>query len=329
MTEHLLDDTAVFVTGAAGFIGSHLVERLLSEGASVRALVRYNSRNDAGWLRDVRHPHLEVVPGDLLDPHVLEGCLEGRAVCFHLGAVIPIPYSYVAPRHVVETNVLGTLNLLQASRAQRVGRFIHTSTSEVYGSPESTPIPETARLRAQSPYAASKVAADKLVESFHLSYGFPTVTVRPFNTYGPRQSLRAVLPTIIVQALTADRIELGSLWPTRDLTFVSDTVDGFIRAATAADVDGQTFNLGTGTDASVGALVESVLAALGVEKEVLVRDERVRPEGSEVVQLVSDNSLSRERLGWTPQVELKQGLARTIEWFRAHLSDYPDEGYVL
>lgn len=323
-----LRDTRVAVTGAAGFIGSHLVERLLAEGAEVTALVRYNSRNDRGWLQEVADPRLRIVAGDLADTKSIENLLAGQEICFHLGALIAIPYSYAAPEHVFETNVMGTLRVAQSCLRAGVRRLVHTSTSEVYGTPDEVPIRETSRLKGQSPYSASKIGADKLVESFHLSYELPAVTVRPFNTYGPRQSMRAILPTIIVQALTRDTIELGSLWPRRDLTFVSDTVDGFIRASLAEGVLGETINLGVGEDVSIEELVELVFEATGERKEVRVTEERMRPEGSEVRRLLSDNGRARELMGWEPRVSLSQGVARTIEWVEGHLDRFQHGEYV-
>jgi NAD dependent epimerase/dehydratase len=328
MESRNLRGSRVVVTGAAGFIGSHLVERLLAEEAEVTALVRYNSRNDRGWLQEVADPRLRIVAGDLTDTRSIEELVAGQEVVFHLGALIAIPYSYSAPEHVFETNVMGTLRVAQACLRAGVRRLVHTSTSEVYGTPDHVPIRETNRLKGQSPYSASKIGADKLVESFHLSFGLPAVTVRPFNTYGPRQSMRAVLPTIIVQALTRDVVELGSLWPRRDLTYVADTVDGFIRASLASGVEGETINLGAGEDVSIEELVEFVFEATGQRKTVRATEERKRPEGSEVKQLLSDNSRARELMGWTPRVSLRDGVAHTLAWVESHLDRFQHGEYV-
>jgi NAD dependent epimerase/dehydratase len=315
----------VLVTGAGGFIGSHLVERLVEAGASVRAFVRYNSRADPGLLR-MASPEtvskLELIGGDLRDSDAIRKAVEGCEFVFHLGALIAIPYSYLHPAEVVESNIIGTLNVLMACRDLGVQRLIHTSTSEVYGTARTPMINESHPLQGQSPYSASKIGADKLAESFYLAYGLPVVTVRPFNTYGPRQSARAVIPTIITQALAMNTIHLGSTTPIRDFTFVDDTVNGFICAAVAKDVEGGTFNLGTGTEISVGDLVERVIQKVGNPVKVEVDASRLRPQKSEVMRLLSDNSLARDRLGWSPSVNLDDGLKRTIAWVRENLSHY-------
>jgi NAD dependent epimerase/dehydratase len=318
----------VVVTGAGGFIGSHLAERLLHEGAEVTALVRYNSRNHKGWLESVRDPRLRVVAGDLSDSRFIGDLMVGQEICFHLGALIAIPYSYTAPEHVFQTNVLGTLAVAQGCLTAGVRRLVHTSTSEVYGTPDEVPISETSQLKGQSPYSASKIGADKLVESFHLSYGLPAVTLRPFNTYGPRQSMRAVLPTILVQALRRPTIALGSLWPRRDLTFVADTVEGFVRAALTPEIEGQTLNLGVGEDVSIEELVEIVFDLLGGRKEIRLTEERTRPPASEVERLLSDNSRARELMGWEPRVALRDGVAQTMAWIQEHLDQFQHEEYV-
>ncbi|MDI6853491.1 MAG: SDR family NAD(P)-dependent oxidoreductase [Deltaproteobacteria bacterium] len=315
----------VFVTGAGGFLGSHLVERLVSLGAQVRALVRYNSRNDQGLL-ELLPPEIKenvaVVAGDLTDPHSINRALNGIEVVFHLAALIAIPYSYIAPAQYVAVNCGGTLNLLEAALAQGVERFIHTSTSEVYGTAQYIPIDENHPLRGQSPYAASKIGADKLAESYHLSFGLPVVTVRPFNTYGPRQSARAVIPAIISQALNGKVIHLGSLEPKRDLNYVSDTINGFIHAATRSRAIGQTINLGTGEAVSIGDLTRKIIALIGVEKEIVISSERCRPENSEVWHLQCNNSKAQEILEWRPKVSLEEGLQRTIDYLGANLDRY-------
>jgi len=307
----------VLVTGAGGFIGSHLVERLVAEGAHVRAFVHYNSRGDSGLLRLLPpkvFSQLEVIAGDLRDPQAVNLAVEGCQAVFHLGALISIPYSYIHPLEVAETNFMGTLNVLTSCRDFRVQRLIHTSTSEVYGSARQIPVSEQHPLQGQSPYSASKIGADKMVESFYCTYELPVVTVRPFNTYGPRQSARAVIPTIITQALTRSTIHLGSLDTTRDFTFVDDTIAGFIQAARTAGVEGAVFNLGVGQEVRIRDLADMVIRKIGRPVRIVVTPERLRPEKSEVLRLLSDNRLSREHLGWQPRVTLDQGLDRTIDW---------------
>ena len=317
--------TQVLVTGAGGFIGSHLVETLLHEGAKVRAFIRYTSRNDLGLLKLLAPEDLakvEAVAGDLRDEHAVYHAVRGCDVVFHLGALISIPYSYVHPAEVASTNFMGTLNVLMACREHGLKRLVHTSTSEVYGTARQVPISESHVLQGQSPYSASKIGADKLVESFVASYRLPAVTVRPFNTFGPRQSARAVIPTIITQALVKDEIKLGNLTTTRDFTFVSDTVNGFLCAAQAQGVEGEVFNLGTGEDISIGDLAARIINRVGRDVRITEDRQRLRPEASEVMRLLSDNSLAVRRLGWRPLVNLNQGLDRTIEWVRAHLDRY-------
>jgi dTDP-glucose 4,6-dehydratase len=326
-----LDGTNVLVTGAGGFIGAHLVAELVGLGAGVRAFVRYNSRNDRGalgWVSPEVEREVEVMLGDLRDVESVTRATEDREVVFHLGAQIAIPYSYVNPRDFFETNVLGSLNVAQAALARDI-RVVHVSTSEVYGSAQTIPITEDHPLQPQSPYAASKVGADKLMDGFNLSYGLRTTTVRPFNTYGPFQSARAIVPTIITQALAGDRLRLGSLHPRRDLTFVTDTAAGFIAAARSPEAIGRTFQLGTGHDVSVGDLVTMVGELLGKELHVDVDDARVRPEKSEVQRLLSSPRLAEELTGWSPRVELREGLSRTIEWIEANAARYRVGDYVI
>jgi len=320
-----MNGTQVLVTGAGGCIGSHLVEALLHTGAKLRAFVGYSSRNDPGLLKLLSledYAKLEVIGGDLRDEHAVFHAVEGSDLVFHLGALISIPYSYFHPAEVASTNFMGTLNLLMACREHGVKRLIHTSTSEVYGTARQVPISESHILQGQSPYSASKIGADKLVESFYASYGLPVVTVRPFNTYGPRQSARAVIPTIITQALAKDEIKLGSLTTTRDFTFVSDTVDGFLCAARAQDVEGQVFNLGTGEEISIGDLTNRIISQVGRNVRIIEDSQRLRPEASEVMRLVSDHSRAVKHLGWEPQFTLDQGLEQTILWIREHLDHY-------
>ncbi len=315
----------VLLTGAGGFIGSHLAERLVREGARVRAFVHYNARNDWGlleWLPPDAAASIEVVPGDLKDPDAVRGAAEGMDVIFHLGALIAIPYSYKHPVDVVQTNVMGTLNVLNAARAVGVGRMVHTSTSEVYGTALHVPIDEQHPLQGQSPYSASKIGADKLAESYYRSFDLPVVTLRPFNTYGPRQSARAVIPTIITQALAGDVVRLGALSPTRDLTYVDDTVEGFLRAGSVMGVEGETINLGSGREVSIGELAERVIKLIGKPVRIEADESRMRPERSEVMRLIADNRKAAALLGWIPTVSLEEGLALTIEWMRGELHHY-------
>ncbi len=311
----------VLVTGAGGFIGSHLVETLAEMGAQVCAFVRYTSRGDRGLLKYLPAETLskiEVVAGDLRDARAVQQSVKGREMVFHLGALISIPYSYRHPDEVVETNILGTLNLLQACRAEQVERLVCTSTSEVYGTARYAPIDEAHPLQGQSPYSASKIGADKLCESFYCAYNLPVVMVRPFNTYGPRQSARAVIPTIISQALNGGIIYLGNLESSRDFTYVSDTVAGFIRAGEAIGVEGRTINLGSGQEIKIGELANKVAQILGKDVHIELAEERLRPEKSEVMRLLSDNSLAKQLLGWQPQVDFDQGLNLTIDWISEH-----------
>lgn len=315
------DGERVTVTGAGGFIGSHLVELLAGQGAQVRAFVRYNSRADQGNLRFLdrtQADRVQVDYGDLRDADAVLGALEGSRYVFHLGALIAIPYSYRHPREVVETNVLGTLNVMQAARLTAPTRVVHVSTSEVYGSAKRIPIDEDHPLQGQSPYSASKIGADKIAESFQKSFGVPVVTVRPFNTYGPRQSARAVIPTIITQALTQPRIRLGSLTPTRDFTFVRDTVRGMALAALTPEAEGIEVNLGSNAAISIGELATKIADIIGTELEVEGDEQRVRPAQSEVQRLHADNSRARDLLGWQPEVSLDEGLRETVAWITDH-----------
>jgi dTDP-glucose 4,6-dehydratase len=315
----------VLVTGAGGFIGSHLAEALTRAGAEVRAFVRYNSRGDHGWL-EVTDPEIsqeiEVFRGDLGNPEAVTGAMAGREVVFHLGALIPIPYSYRHPREFVTANVEGTLNVLEAARREEPARILHTSTSEVYGTAQTVPIDEEHPLHPQSPYAASKVGADQVALSFQRSFGTPVVVARPFNTYGPRQSARAVIPTIVTQALARDVVELGATDPTRDFLFVEDTVSGMMRCAEAEGVEGEVINLGTGIEVSIGELAGRVLHQLGKELPVTLDQDRLRPADSEVERLVAGTTKAKGLLGWEPEVDLDEGLRRTIEWLTGSLGAY-------
>lgn len=321
---------SVLVTGAGGFIGSHLTERLIREGARVRAFVRYNSRHDIGLLALLPAELLseaEVIAGDLRDSEAVRQAVKGVEIVFHLGALIAIPYSYRHPREVVETNILGTLNVLMAAMELGIQRIVHTSSSEVYGTAQYVPIDEKHPLQGQSPYSASKIGADKIAESFFRSFGVPVAILRPFNTYGPRQSARAVIPTIIAQALTLDRIRLGALDPERDFTFVEDTVEGFLRMGLAEGVEGQEMNLGTGTCLSIGDLAHKILRLVGRDLPIVCEEERLRPPQSEVLRLHADARRARQMLGWQPRVSLDEGLERTIAWIRDHLELYRPEVY--
>lgn len=323
----------VLVTGAAGFIGSHLVEELTRRGAEVEALVHYDAEGNIGNLRflpdDIRAA-IKVSHGDLIDAEFIKAHVADADYVFHLGALIAIPHSYRAARSYVETNVIGTFNVLEAVRAAGNPRLVHTSTSEVYGSARYIPIDEAHPLQAQSPYAATKIGADKLVESFHASFGIDCVTIRPFNTYGPRQSARAVIPTVIGQATgNTGIVRLGATDPIRDMTFVADTVSGFIAAAEARDLMGGAYNLGTGRGESIGAIAEMILKIMGVEATIEVDPERMRPKDSEVSRLISSNRAFVEATGWQPEFDLEQGLARTVGFFREHPDLLPRAAYTV
>ena len=322
----------VLVTGAGGFIGSQLVEALLSEGAQVRAFVRYNSRGDPGFLKLMPaelSERLEVISGDLRDKSAIYDAIRDCDLVYHLGALISIPYSYRHPAEVAEVNFMGTLNVLMACRELGIARLVHTSTSEVYGTARRAPIDEEHPLQGQSPYSASKIGADKLAESFYCAYNLPVVTVRPFNTFGPRQSARAVIPTIIMQALVGKTIHLGNLDTTRDFTYVNDTVRGFILAGSTVGAEGGVFNLGTGTENRIGDIAERIALKVGHKVEIMVEPQRLRPEKSEVLRLISDNSLARVKLGWEPKVSLDEGLDKTIAWMRLHMDLYRPKQYEL
>jgi UDP-glucose 4-epimerase len=321
----------VLVTGGAGFIGSHVAERLVALGARVRAFCLYNSNGSLGWL-DTADPELraslDVRLGDIRDARFVEEACRGIDTVFHLAALIAIPYSYHAPESFIDTNVKGTLNVLEGVRRAGCRRLVQTSTSEVYGTPATLPILETHPLQGQSPYSASKIAADKLCEAYHRSFAVPVVTLRPFNTYGPRQSTRAVLPTMLVQLLAGKKeITLGRLDPRRDLTFVSDTVEGFIKAGAAEGVDGEEIHLGTGRNVSVGELFDIACKALGVSAKVVQDEARLRPGASEVMALLSDPSKARKRLGWEASVSIEDGVARTASWLGEHGHLYSADRY--
>lgn len=320
-------DKKVFVTGAGGFIGSHLVERLVELDADVRAFVRYNSRNDWGLLELLPHhikERIEVIMGDLKDADAVREHVRGMDIVFHLASLIAIPYSYLHPREAVETNILGTLNVLMAVKESGIEKLVHTSTSEVYGTAKYVPIDENHPLHAQSPYSASKIGADKLVESFYCSYQLPVTTIRPFNTYGPRQSARAVIPTIITQALMKKEICLGAMHPTRDFTYVKDTVEAFIKIAESENALGQVINVGSNFEISIEGLAEKIVELIDEKIEIKFDATRIRPKASEVERLRVDNSKAKEVLRWEPRVSLDEGLRETINWISEHLELYKD-----
>ena len=308
--------TTALVTGANGFIGSHLTELLLSEGYRVRALNQYNSFNDWGWLEGIRHQNLEVVSGDVRDPAFCREITRGCDTVFHLAALIAIPYSYSAPDSYVDTNVKGTLNMCQAARDCGVRRIIVTSTSEVYGTALSVPIAESHPKQPQSPYSATKIGADAIALSFYNAFALPVTVARPFNTYGPRQSARAIIPTIISQIASGMReIKVGDLSPTRDFNFVHDTCRGFLALARAENVDGREINIATGTEVSMRETLEMIAELMGADVRYVVDPQRLRPKGSEVMRLCGDNTLITSLTPWRPEVSLREGLSRTIGWF--------------
>ena len=320
----------VLVTAAGGFIGSHLVERLVAEGRHVRAFVEYDSRGSWGWLDDVgadTRDAIEVIAGDIRDSHAVRQAMTGCDTVFHLAALIGIPYSYLAPESYVDTNVTGTLNIVQAATDLGVERIVHTSTSEVYGTAQYVPIDEAHPLNPQSPYAATKVGADQIALSYGRSFGTPVTVVRPFNTFGPRQSARAVIPTIITQLAAHDRaggpaaIRLGATAPTRDFTYVGDTVRGFLAAADTPAAMGKVINLGTNFEISVGDTARAIATEMGIEIQIETEDQRLRPDASEVERLWCDNSKAAAVIGWQPSHTglegFRRGLAATIEWFAA------------
>jgi dTDP-glucose 4,6-dehydratase len=323
----------VLVTGAGGFIGSHLTEELVRQGEEVRAFVRYNSRDERGLLEDLPKEiqnQIEVVPGDLKDPDGIKKAVRKCSKVFHLGALIAIPYSYVHPFDFIQTNVVGTANLLNACLEEKaLERFIHTSTSEVYGTAQYIPIDEKHPLQAQSPYAASKIAADKLAESYYLSFGLPVDILRPFNTFGPRQSLRAIIPTIVLQAFDDEKIRLGNTKPRRDFLFVKDTVRGFIELGKCDEAVGKVVNIGNGKDISIEELAKKILGLMGKKGEIEVEERRIRPEKSEVMQLLSDTRLAQKLFGWVPRYTLEDGLRETIEWYQKNLSRFKVGSYPL
>ncbi|MCS6976573.1 MAG: GDP-mannose 4,6-dehydratase [Gemmatales bacterium] len=328
-----LKGCTVLVTGAGGFIGSHLVERLVREGCRVRAMLHYDSRADRGNLEHVPSEVLgevEILRGDVTDSHFMLRAVDGCAVVFHLAALIAIPYSYQAPGAFVQTNVVGTLNVLEACRWHRTPRLVHTSTSECYGTAQYTPIDEQHPLVGQSPYSASKIAADKLVESYHLSFGVPAVVLRPFNTFGPRQSARAVIPSILAQLLAgASQLRLGDLTPVRDMNYVINTVDAFVAAAERDEAVGQVVHVGTGRGVSIGELAELAMRTVGRTVPIVTDHQRLRPPGSEVRLLLCNWSRAEKLLGWRPTVGLEEGMEHTARFVRDHLGQYRPQEYAV
>jgi NAD dependent epimerase/dehydratase len=323
----------VLVTGAGGFIGSHVTEALLRQGHQVRALARYNGRGDVGHLREVPadlRDRLEIKLGDVTDPFFVRELVAGCDIVLHLAALIGIPYSYVAPASYVATNVTGALNILEACRLSKTRRVVVTSTSEVYGTAQYAPIDEAHPLQGQSPYSASKIAADKLAESYYRAFDVPVVILRPFNTYGPRQSARAVIPTVITQALRGAKvIELGNLAPKRDLTFVEDTANAFLLAAAAEGIEGEVIHFGQGSAVTIGELAELCLRASGSRAEIRSVGERRRPPKSEVELLLCNPAKAEKLLGWKPTVSLEEGVTRTVSYLRDRLDSYQTTGYVV
>jgi NAD dependent epimerase/dehydratase len=322
----------VLVTGAGGFIGSHLCEALLAKGSDVTAMLRYSSRSDWGnleFLSSQDRRQLKVIAGNIEDGNFVAQQVKGIDIIFHLAALIAIPYSYIAPMSYVKTNIEGTLNLLEAARKERVEKVIHTSTSETYGSACYTPIDEKHPLQGQSPYSASKIGADKIAESYYRSYELPVVTIRPFNTFGPRQSARAIIPTIITQALTQDEIKLGSLDPVRDLSFVRDVTQAFIKLTESGETIGETINIGSGKGVSIGELAAEILEIMNCKKKIVVEEQRVRPPKSEVRLLICDNTKALKLTGWKPVYSLKQGLVEVVDFISRNLHQYKTDQYLL
>jgi NAD dependent epimerase/dehydratase len=329
-----LQGSLVLVTGADGFIGSHLVEKLVARGARVRAFVYYNSWNNLGWLADVPaavRSSIELIGGDIRDAERVREAVTGASHVFHLSSLIAIPYSYHAPRSYVETNVIGALNVLQACRESKaLTQLVHVSTSEVYGTAQRVPIDETHPLVGQSPYSASKIGADKIAESFHLSFGLPVVTARPFNTYGPRQTARAVIPTIAAQLLGgAVELKLGALTPTRDFNYATDTAEGMIALATCRAAIGRTVNIGSGEEWSIEQTARMLMKIVGRELPIVTESGRLRPDKSEVNRLLADNTLITSLTSWRPAMPFADGLERTVDWIRANLKHFEADRYAL
>ena len=332
----MINGKKVLITGADGFIGSHLTEKLLSKGCKLKVFVKYDKGIKARFistLPEEQRKNITVVGGDVRNPDALRNAAKDIDVIFHLAAIVSIPYSYTNPREVVETNLIGTMNVLIAGNENNVEKIVHTSTSEVYGTAQYVPIDEKHPLQGQSPYSASKIGADKIAESFYRSFDTPVATIRPFNQYGPRQSARAVIPTIITQAMSSDTIKLGSLTPTRDFTFVHDTVDAFITIAESSQTPGQVINIGTGVETSIGDLAKKIIALVDKDGsrniQIVSEDARKRPEKSEVNRLLADISKAKTLIGWQPKVSLDQGLRQTIEWISKSMGNYRPGKYEI
>lgn len=326
-----LNGKKVLVTGSEGFIGSHLTERLVELGAEVTALVQYNSFNNWGWIdsfdKNVKDS-IEVVTGDIREYDGMKRIIKGQDVVFHLAALIAIPYSYLSPMAYVKTNIEGTTNVLEACREYDVKKIIHTSTSETYGTALYVPIDEKHPMQGQSPYSASKIGADKIAESFYKSFNTPVATIRPFNTYGPRQSARAVIPTIISQILSGKtEIKLGSLSPTRDFNYVKDTVEAFIKVAESDKTIGEVINAGSNYEISIGATVKKIIDIIGKEVNILCEEERIRPENSEVNRLWADNTKIKELTDWAPKYSLDEGLCETVQWIKNNMKYFKPDIY--
>lgn len=324
------ENQTVLVTGAGGFIGSHLAEHLVREGAKVRALVHYNALGKRGWLdHSDLAGDMDILAGDITDRDSVRAAVKGCGTVFHLAALIAIPYSYQAPRSYVRANIEGTLNVMQAALETGARRVLNTSTSEVYGTARFVPITEEHPLQGQSPYSASKIGADKMAEAFAASYELEVVTVRPFNTFGPRQSMRAVIPTIITQCLRGDEVRLGAVTPTRDLNYVQNTVEGFCASALSPNAAGQVINFGSGREISIGDLAVLIGKMLGKDIRVICEQERLRPGKSEVERLLACNAKAKSLLGWEPRVSLEEGLEKTLAWLQENRAHYQAEGYVV
>jgi len=326
----MLESKRVLVTGAGGFIGSHLTERLVDLGAQVTAFLRYNSRADEamiGLLPPEKKKKIRIIYGELRQSETVKRAMKNIDIVFNLAALISIPYSYLHPQEVIETNTLGTLNVLTAAREEEAEKVVQTSTSEVYGTAQYVPIDEKHPKQPQSPYSASKIAADAIALSFYYSFNLPVAIIRPFNTYGPRQSDRAVIPAIISQALVKKKVLLGSTTPTRDFNFVSDTVEGFIKIAESENSIGEEINVGSGFEISIGDLAGKIASFVGKEVKLIKDEKRVRPEKSEVERLLADNSKARKLLGWSPRVSLDAGLKMTIEWVKDYRDFYRPDTY--
>lgn len=318
----------VLVTGSAGFIGSHLTEKLLENGADVSSFIRYNSRDDAGFIQSLKDSKkINVIKGDIRELSTVKDAIKGHDVVFHLAASISVHYSIIHPSEVVETNIMGTLNILNACKDENVEKVIVTSSSEVYGTALYAPIDEKHPLQAQSPYAASKISGDKIAESFYKCYNLPVAVIRPFNTFGPRQSTRAVIPSVITQALTQDKILIGATDTFRDFTFVEDTANGFIKIAESPKSVGEVINIGTGVDISINDMIKKVVELIGRDIKIVVDEKRLRPNKSEVMKLLASNEKAKKLVGWEPEFTFEAGLKKTIAWISENIDLYKPKEY--